>query len=40
VALCDGSKMMDAVCTDVDLPVARCDAELRRHGYATVDVYR
>ena len=40
VFLCDGSRRMDAVCTDVDLPAARCDAELREHGYATIDVYR
>lgn len=38
--LADGSRCMDAICTAVDLPATRCDAELRAAGFSTVDVFR
>ena len=40
VALMDGRRCMDEVCSDLDVPAARLDAVLARRGVRTVDVFK
>jgi hypothetical protein len=40
VALTDGSRCMDEICSEVDVSPATCDTELATHGYATVNTHR
>ena len=39
-ALMDGTRCMDDVCSELDVPAARLDAVLARRGVATVDVFK
>jgi len=40
IALADGSRCMDEICSEVDVSPATCDAELATHGYAIVNTHR
>jgi hypothetical protein len=40
VALADGSRCMDQICSEIDIAHATCDAELTTLGYLTVNIYR